>query len=327
MKRIWLIVAGVLVGLTVLVVATDAVISSPSTCMSCHEMQHRGNSWKRSGHAEIKCVTCHVQPHAWYAYPIAFFDRAKLVSRDLALHARGGYPDPVDARPQGIKPMQDEICLQCHSPNRKATSGYRILIDHAAHAKRNGSCVSCHVRTAHPLDDRSAPMSLMSQCFTCHGTPKYPKASRACNVCHPDTYDLRPESHVKAAAWKKKHGKVAAADRKQCTMCHEKSFCADKCHGGLEMPHPAGWEKGATGHAVVAKTNRAVCTSCHGSGPNMCTMCHHKAFDPTKGPWVKQHYRQVRVEGSAFCMKCHDPLFCVRCHATVGQPGGPAPTQ
>ena len=34
-------------------------------------------------------------------------------------------------------------------------------------------------------------------------------------------------------------------------MCHEKSFC-DDCHG-LQIPHPEGWAKGATGHAATAQ--------------------------------------------------------------------------
>ena len=41
------------------------------------------------------------------------------------------------------------------------------------------------------------------------------------------------------------------------------------------MPHPEGWERGQTGHAVVAKQDRAVCSKCHEGKANMCNMCHH----------------------------------------------------
>lgn len=311
------------IGITVLVVVLgvllagwvlDIASSSPALCMSCHEMQLRGHEWQQSAHVSVKCVSCHTKPRPWYATPVRLVDKAGIIVRDVSSHMRGGYDVSIDRSSAKTSPITDEVCLQCHDPNRKATSGFRIKIDHVEHAKRNGSCVSCHVRTAHPVATRGRALTFMGQCFTCHGTPDQPKASATCSVCHPSDYKLIPPTHENAK-WKTKHGQTAVSDFGLCDMCHDKPFCTD-CHG-LEMPHPQGWAEGATGHSLVAKTNRAVCERCHGSSLDMCTMCHHKGYEPSKGPWVKQHFEQVRKQGAAYCMsRCHSPVFCIKCHAS-----------
>lgn len=303
----------IILGVVVLALAVGFVAewatSSPALCMSCHEIQKRGNEWKQSGHAQVECVQCHAGPHAWYSVPAALVDRTRLLAHDVAKHVSGDYEDPVDSRPEGFEPMQDEVCLNCHDVNRKATSGFRILIDHPKHAKANGSCVSCHIRTAHPLPERSRAMSFMTQCFTCHGTAKYPKASATCVTCHPTDYQLLPASHT-AKNWERGgHGKVQQLDRNQCEMCHKKDFCTG-CHG-LEMPHPAGWAKS---HAVPAQADRQVCARCHLEKPDLCSMCHHKDWEPQKGPWVTEHPLVVSQRGVDFCMGCHTRAYCSYCH-------------
>jgi hypothetical protein len=300
------------VGLVVVVgllgLAADYLTASPRLCASCHEITARAASWDHSPHAGVPCVSCHQTPRPWYALPVRLFDRGALIGRDVAKHLAGGYRDPVDSRISG-RTMPDAVCLQCHDANRKATSGFRIIIDHVAHAKRNGSCVSCHVRTAHPVDTRGAALSLMSACFACHGSLGQPKASARCGVCHPSGYQLIPASH-KASAWKQGHGKVALADLKQCEMCHVKTMC-DSCHG-IEMPHPMGWA--ASGHGASAQRDRTLCAACHGGANNMCTMCHHESFQPAKGTWTQQHSADAEKRGVSFCLGCHSPLDCVRCH-------------
>ena len=306
---------GVVLAVVALLGVIDLATSSPALCGSCHEMAPRAATWKKSAHASVKCVKCHTGPHTWYQVPQSVVSQTLLLGRDTFSHVTGRYTDPVDSRRAGAQPVKDAICLQCHDVNRKATSGFRILINHAEHAKRNGSCVSCHVRTAHPLASRGTPLSLMTQCFTCHGAPEKPKALATCSVCHPSGYPLKPTSH-KTAQWTRGHAVVAQSDRKQCEMCHAQKFC-DDCHG-LPMPHPTGWAVGKTGHAASAQKNRQVCAKCHTQKPDLCSMCHHQNYDPRKGNWVRQHFLEVDARGAAGCMKCHSPVYCVRCH--VRQP-------
>lgn len=294
--------------------SAEWVTSSPKVCMSCHEMSLQAGSWKQSAHANVECVACHQPPRAWYAFPLTLTDRFALLGRDVYRHFSSDYDDPVDSRPAGAEPMPADVCLQCHDPNRKATSGFRILIDHPEHAKRNGPCVSCHVRTAHPIAERGIPLSLMAQCYTCHGTKEYPKASTECAVCHPSGYELVPASH-KEAKWKRGHGDIWKVDAKQCALCHENTYCTD-CHG-LDMPHPADWaQKNAVGHAAAAEKNREVCVRCHEEPPDLCGSCHHTAWDAAKGPWKEQHFEVARTDGTTTCLSCHEANYCVRCHVT-----------
>jgi nitrate/TMAO reductase-like tetraheme cytochrome c subunit len=309
-RKILLIAVVALVAIFALAFGTEAVTSSPRLCFTCHEMELRAQSWSESAHVGIDCVKCHQSPRAWYEVPQKLVDRGALLGRDVARHVSGDYSGQIDERILA-EPISDAICLQCHDPNRKATSGFRIKIDHVEHAKRNGSCVSCHVRTAHPLESRGDALSLMGQCFTCHGSGPQAKAPADCDLCHPADYEPRPVSH-RETAWATVHGKTALPDISQCTMCHTGSYCQD-CHG-LAMPHPAGWAKGETGHGGIAKLNTQVCGKCHGSQPDMCTMCHHSDYDPAKGTWVKQHVTAVRTQGTTYCLECHSPLFCSRCH-------------
>lgn len=311
----WLRIAlAVLLGVILLGVAFDVSTASPSLCASCHEMEARHASWAASEHVKVDCVQCHQAPTAWYELPQRVAGRIELLARDIAAHNAGEYTDPVDAPGGKASPIEDATCLQCHSANRQATSGYRILIDHVEHAERNGSCVSCHVRTAHPEEERSAALSFMRQCFTCHGTDEYPDAPVACDACHPTDYKLLPQSHD-VADWLTEHPAALKADPNGCAMCHQQSFC-DDCHG-VEIPHPANW---AVAHSKVAdERGRDVCARCHGAGPDLCTSCHHSAYDASKGTWAEQHNAVVYASGAAQCLECHGGIFCSHCHTHLDE--------
>ncbi len=314
------IAIGVVLGLLVLAVAFDLGTASPKVCSSCHEIVPRATSWNESAHRVVACVKCHQRPTTWFELPQRVIDRGRLLWRDVAAHRSGDYRDPVDASVASASPVTDEVCLQCHDPNRKATSGFRILINHAEHAKRNGSCVSCHVRTAHPIASLGTPLSLMTQCFTCHGKPGQPKASAECGVCHPADYELVPPSH-KETTWENGHGSVSQSDPKQCSMCHKQSFC-DDCHG-LAMPHPTGWAKGPAGHGTLPESSKALCGRCHGNTPDLCTRCHHQAYDPKNGTWLQQHPPVVKSQGSGSCEACHPAAYCSFCHTKIVEDSAP----
>lgn len=305
--------AAMLLGLLAVGVLADLATSLPRLCVSCHEIGPRFESWERSPHAAVKCVRCHQPPTRWYETPQRLVGRTRLLGHDLIVHALGDYADPVDRRVAGITPIRDSNCLACHDPRRQATSGYRIRINHAEHAKRNGSCMSCHERVAHPLESRSNALSLMAQCFTCHGVEKTAKAPGACSLCHPQGYALVPASH-EPKAWQQRHGDVASSDPVLCTMCHAQGYC-DDCHG-LRIPHPSGWER-ESGHAAAAERDHAVCEPCHGSRLDMCTRCHHSTYTPAKGTWVDQHTQAAKERGTPFCMRCHKPASCAECHMRI----------
>lgn len=317
------------IGLALLVlVGIDVATSQPAVCRSCHAMEPRAASWAKSTHVEIPCVACHQPPTEWYELPQRLVGRARLLGRDVAwqLNGRASEEDgsaetSASTKTQsttstGVGSVSSANCLVCHDVNRKATSGFRILIDHPEHAKRNKTCLSCHVNTGHPEATRGTALSLMDQCFTCHGTPEQPKASAECRVCHPADYDLKPASHEPKTWQRGDHGDLAKADPQQCRLCHEQAFCTD-CHG-LEMPHPARWSEATTGqpsgHAQFVETDREVCARCHVSEPDVCGRCHHEGWEPARGPWTRQHPSVVDKRGFDFCMECHTLAYCSFCH-------------
>jgi cytochrome c nitrite reductase small subunit len=309
-RRHLIALVALVLALLAVAAAFDIVTASPRFCGSCHAMDARFASWSESPHVVVSCVGCHETPRPWYARPATLVERGRLLIRDMRWRLVGRPEVSEGELSTDTRTMDDSVCLRCHDPNRPATSGFRILIDHAQHAERNGSCVSCHVDTAHP-HGVSVPITLMEQCFTCHGTFEMSEAKAECGVCHPSGYELRPDSH-KEAAWPKEHGGVALGEPRQCAMCHTDKSCTD-CHG-VEMPHPETWARGRKGHASVAERQRDVCARCHTEKPDLCSMCHHRSYDPSKGNWIRQHFIEVRRRGTTYCFECHSPVYCVECH-------------
>jgi len=309
----------IVVVLVALFVASGFAASSPRLCAMCHEMQSKVDTWKVSPHAEVGCYSCHATPRPWYGAPLSVVDSWRLLGRDVRAHWASR--ETTASSMATPTPIPDAACLKCHDPNRVATSRYGLVIKHAEHAKRNNSCVSCHLWSAHPDPKASRATLMMARCFNCHGKPDQPKASGECTVCHTKDIEFKPPTHT-TGKWKTVHGQAAKADRQQCVMCHRQAFC-DNCHG-LEMPHPLGWARGASGHAAVAAKDRTVCAKCHEGNANLCTMCHHRGYDDKKGPWVKQHFAIVRETGAAYCFKCHESVFCVQCHTSVPAVDEPA---
>ena len=313
-RLVW-IVAGIYLLLMALGAGLAAWTAAPSTCATCHEIAPLVASWRTSPHSQVSCPSCHEPVRSWARFPETFLWRAQRLQRDVAAHRANPNASTLPSSAAVPQRVPDQNCLQCHDLSRAVTLPTGLTMDHAKHVARNKSCVSCHWSTAHPVPDTEKPLALMERCFTCHGQPGS-KGSAACTVCHPKDFTWRPQSHKPEYTWLAKHGKAAKANRQPCFMCHEQSFCSN-CHG-MPMPHPAGWAKGSPpAHAQFAKTNSQVCVQCHGPAPNLCSMCHHKGYDPKNGPWASNHVATVNARGPAFCMSCHDSVFCSKCHGDM----------
>lgn len=313
--------AAVVVGLFALGEALTYATAVPAVCGTCHEMRPALDSWKTSGHTRVGCAECHETPRPWYAFPATMAERGVMLTRDLNIHwSRAGEPTTALASRVTTTTIPDSVCERCHDPSRKVTLRLGTLIDHEEHAKRNGSCLSCHLWTAHPVPGVERELLMMERCFTCHGRAASDAAPGTCDVCHPETFELRPPTHG-PSEWRTGHGAPAMGRPAQCLMCHDQRYCLD-CHG-VQMPHPEGWERGATGHGVVAAGRRATCARCHQQGADFCSMCHHKGYEPAGGPWVDQHPELVGLRGTAYCLDCHGPTYCVGCHTRglMGAPG------
>jgi len=309
-RSTWIIIT-VIVGIVVLGVGIVQVTASPKVCSSCHEMQPAVETWATSSHTQVGCPACHEEPLPWYRFPQTLAVRGVMFQRDISVHVTSGEEGTATISAETSVTIPDSRCLECHDPSTEISMRFGTLIDHTAHLRLNDSCVSCHAWTAHPEPDADKALLFMGACFDCHGQTDVPEASGECGVCHPPEFEQRPVSH-EPSGWQNEHGELAKPDQQQCAMCHEESFCLD-CHG-LEMPHPTGWEDGASSHGPVAAENRQVCTNCHPRDPDFCSMCHHDGFQPKEGPWIDQHPELVVERGASFCLECHDPLYCYDCH-------------
>ncbi|MBI5231454.1 MAG: NapC/NirT family cytochrome c [Coriobacteriales bacterium] len=308
-------------GIALAILASIAIVAaglvhlaaSPTVCGSCHEMRPSVASWSVSPHARVACPACHETPRPLYQFPEVLVERSTRLRVDIVRHVGAEGANVAEAD------IPDSRCVRCHAPSRMISIRYGTRIDHWKHAKRNGSCLSCHADVAHPASAEGRRLRLMQRCFTCHSRAKDAKAPGTCDVCHPKSFALRPDSHD-PSSWRSRHGASARTDRKHCQMCHDESYCRD-CHG-LAMPHPKGWAAGtgASGHGAFRGVRR-VCVRCH-TQRDMCGACHHKRYKAGGSRWVDQHPAGVKQRGAASCMECHQPMFCPECHVFGPRPRG-----
>lgn len=87
---------------------------SPYFCgMVCHQiMEPEYAAYKRSSHAKISCVDCHIGPGA------DWFVKAKLSGlRQVVAAFTGSYSRPIPAPVEHLRPARD-TCEQCHWPEK-----------------------------------------------------------------------------------------------------------------------------------------------------------------------------------------------------------------
>jgi hypothetical protein len=301
-------------GALLLVVAFGAAAiigSSPRVCAMCHASQAHA---ARSGpHAEATCYGCHLNGGAWgiVEAKTAEFTRmypAALLGRGLTV------PSEMTAR---------AACLECHQGVLSKTSvANGIRIQHSTCA-RGDSCDTCHSSVPHGDAVRWVSSPSMNDCVECHTRTGAPSTCETCHsddarerkaqgewqvvhganwkathglgdkktciTCHPVDYCKRchevPVPHP--VDFGKMHGKLAAANKSACRVCHkdEKNFC-DVCHGGTPMPHPDDFARQHSELAVSTKDPR--CIRCHVDTD--CQDCHSNHAHPggSKGvpvPW------------------------------------------
>ncbi len=290
---------------TSLVLAAGDIALLSRACGSCHIIAPSVVSWHQGAHSKVGCYKCHERRTA---LPARIESRTKRLSRDVwHIVTRSAVVSPTTDLS-----IVDNSCEQCHDPARQPTSGGSVVIKHENHAKRNDSCLSCHLDTGHPGRAGEQGLKRMQLCFECHSKKAQPTASRQCDACHPPDFELIPISHKRPKEWSKKHGGVALTDQGQCEMCHLGQLCAD-CHG-LVMPHPEGWKSSKEGHPALSKKDGATCVKCHEAEPEPCSTCHHNKHDPRRGRWAKYHSFVVTSGGAAQCMDCHAAHYCAECH-------------
>lgn len=248
-------------GIAVLLVGWNRVVSSPRFCASCHAMEPSVASAERSVHADVPCLACHTRPGILGSL------------RYLPTLAHEGLAVATDSSADGV--LEARSCELCHANVTSPISGEASGREHPGPAS---NCSTCHGDVAHPRSEgqdivERRPLELPhpsdwtqthgvevaespATCATCH-------QQRFCEACHFRSTFPHPKD------WISKHGPAQMQEGPNaCTLCHAPTFCAG-CHG-TKIPHDPDW-LGEHFRELQDKST-SPCYICHATTD--CTICH-----------------------------------------------------
>lgn len=102
------------------------VMDSPGFCGSCHSvMDPEASAHRRSAHARVACVECHIGPGASWFVKSKLSGAWQVVSVALDL-----YPRPIPTPVQNLRPARD-TCEQCHWPTKLVGDRLKVITRHA----------------------------------------------------------------------------------------------------------------------------------------------------------------------------------------------------
>jgi len=290
-----IVVVGALCVAAVALYVPVQATSTASYCGSCHEMRKAYSSWRRSPHAAVPCVQCHVPP----GLGASLQWRAREARNIWAVYLNMEPANEREPRPA------NENCIGCHPLKGLMGIPGRLRMPHATHINQNNlMCIDCHDHTSHAVQGGSSKVS-MAPCTMCHDQTNDPKR---CSFCHytPPEGKTHPTDYIKA------HGKLALANETDCLRCHHDKvdFC-DSCHAKPTPGHYSGdWRYS---HGEQARGDRGRCLGCH-SYQILCKQCHEVSHP---ADWTESH-APVAAKGTVSCMVCHPRLMCIDCHREKG---------
>jgi len=290
----------------------------------CHKVQDDTIiSYKRSTHAEISCMACHMPVGAT---PVVFLLHKAEALGELYMTVTDSFELPLNAESEVALTMPSTQCTQCHDPEkRQTTPSVGILIDHKKHSEKGVDCTLCHNRIAHNEDfeltlrnpdtgvpnRKHEPFMGMTACFRCHSQGETPegglKAPGACPACHPAGFELKPPSHSQAGFYPEGHAKLASVETSRvrgaaAKVAHEEEVASERQHDaseslGAELPR-------------VETINE--CNTCHAE--KFCTDCHGLPM-PHPEDFMKSH-GTLGKKSPKTCSRCHGNAitFCDECH-------------
>lgn len=215
-----------------------------------------------------------------------------------------------------------ETCSPCH-PRLDTSDGERVNFDHASHLLVQ--CMACHRAPAHEGGGSAVPA--MESCFACHGLQHGPVgmvASGDCSSCHPESFPLRPVTHVED--WRAKpHAEASAAGVNGCLLCHDAPLDCDACH--VEQNVDVVAMPALYLNALPRLEARPAVVVDRAATPtaSQCLYCHPDIDDFDVEGLVFTH--NPHLERAYRCVSCH-PVFphgaagidrpemrtCMRCH-------------
>lgn len=281
--------------------------STPSFCVSCHDMQPEYYTWKASAHSEVACVNCHIEPGAKNLIK----DKANGLVQ-VYKYATNTYTAPI----QMPNAISNKSCERCHNmPTREVNASGDVIIPHNKHLKKDIGCTECHSGVAHgkiaerkmtyqtdydkwdkklgskTMADLKFTRPDMDTCIDCH---KARKVSTECKTCH--TTGMKPESHNSPDFKTKSHGILAGKELKECNECHK--YMSNNTLEG----YPGSTNDGDLSQIIqVANKNQFD----YARENTFCANCHNKRPTSHTSQFFSRH-NTLAKENEKLCLACHD---------------------
>jgi nitrate/TMAO reductase-like tetraheme cytochrome c subunit len=305
-------------------------------CNSCHIMNPYYASWKASGHSEVNCLECHIDPG------FAGIVRAKLngiaQAVDYSLGRNGTKPNAL---------VKDDSCLRdgCHAKESLLTEPVTTVnnlykFSHQGHIDATVSGLPLLCTTCHSHFEGKEHFKISTQvCFICH----FSKADNG-SVAHLintrcwDCHDA-PGKSITQGGVVIDHSKFILAQLDCEQMCHNKQVdpnthvqdvrCLD-CHDFQNREQYTAEEL----HLSHSKKDKVECLACHEviihtarpiekhHTSLKCDKCHQAPFEAARLAEIEF----IKMPGD--CSLCHnDPhsgqfkKTCQQCHSEHGWTG------
>jgi cytochrome c nitrite reductase small subunit len=194
----------------------------PKFCASCHTITPSYESWVKSSHKDVTCVSCHVRPtiEGWIE------DKAIKGTKDVVVYLFG-----TPTEPHNLKAAVDsDVCLGCHRHILRVSEvaprdlpppvkDVGLVMSHRAHMEAFGArgkgegCTTCHAGVVHDAPIKGYPIVIPRGHVAADSQPWYPE--------HPDGSYLRQRALndcFRCHDGKTEHrGKVLS---RKCETCH-----------------------------------------------------------------------------------------------------------
>lgn len=260
-------------------------------CSRCHDE-----------HAHVDdglCLGCHTDPQQVEVAAIEGFARhqtyAKLACSDCHLEHLGAEANLL----RGGHGITDVPCSRCHERHTGARLAYFTQSDshprgtlHAAHARWEGDCFTCHV------EDLGAPSE---RCTRCHDPKTGEKVCFEGFANHHTDRGLRClECHTEHRG---RNGDLTRPDhaiaKGECARCHKGHVGPDFAYA-THTSHP---KDTLHRHHALWQGDCGVCHSEGGGTPSeRCTVCHEPETDkPVRFDGFAAHH----VDKTLDCLECH----------------------
>ena len=164
-RGVWLVLGVTAAVLALGVVAAWGALAytgTPRFCASCHIMETRYVSWRRSAHVTgATCIQCHSEPGPWGEF------KAHLNGTRYLYVMLTGEKSGAILRAE----VASATCEHCHAAAALPERTPRLDVRHALHRGRGIECVTCHAGLVHGTMHPRAAMPSEAVCARCHTRP------------------------------------------------------------------------------------------------------------------------------------------------------------